>query len=86
MKILITGATGFVGSHLIDLLDLSGHKIYSLYRSEIKLKEFNVKGTPLKGTLTDLSWVEQLPKEQLFSKDDELRIGVFICHCGTNIA
>ena len=29
---------------------------------------------------------EKLPEEIQFSDDEELRIGVFICHCGTNIA
>ncbi|MFT5697656.1 MAG: heterodisulfide reductase subunit A [Desulforhopalus sp.] len=29
---------------------------------------------------------EKLPDELQFSDEDELRIGVFICHCGTNIA
>ena len=29
---------------------------------------------------------EVLPPEKIFGPDDELRIGVFICHCGTNIA
>ena len=30
--------------------------------------------------------IETLPEEVHFSDEDELRIGVFICHCGTNIA
>ena len=30
--------------------------------------------------------VEALPPERTPGPDDELRIGVFICHCGTNIA
>lgn len=29
---------------------------------------------------------EVLPPEHVVAEDDELRIGVFICHCGTNIA
>jgi len=29
---------------------------------------------------------EVLPPEKVFTEDEELRIGVFICHCGTNIA
>lgn len=29
---------------------------------------------------------EQLPEERTPDPDEELRIGVFICHCGTNIA
>ncbi|TKB10865.1 FAD-dependent oxidoreductase [Desulforhopalus sp. IMCC35007] len=40
----------------------------------------------LAGARGNLIRVEELPQEQVFSDDDELRIGVFICHCGTNIA
>ncbi len=29
---------------------------------------------------------EALPPEKVMAEDEELRIGVFICHCGTNIA
>ncbi len=29
---------------------------------------------------------EVLPKERIEEPDDELRIGVFVCHCGSNIA
>lgn len=34
----------------------------------------------------DLISLEELPEELKFSDEDELRIGVFVCHCGTNIA
>ncbi|SDO67265.1 FAD-dependent oxidoreductase [Desulforhopalus singaporensis] len=29
---------------------------------------------------------QELPPERVVAEDEELRIGVFICHCGTNIA
>jgi heterodisulfide reductase subunit A len=29
---------------------------------------------------------QELPPERILAEDEELRIGVFICHCGTNIA
>jgi heterodisulfide reductase subunit A len=29
---------------------------------------------------------ETLPQEKIFEPDEELRIGVFVCHCGSNIA
>ncbi len=32
MKIFITGATGFIGSHLVKMLDGSGHRLYCLVR------------------------------------------------------
>ncbi|MBK26851.1 MAG: hypothetical protein CME70_22810 [Halobacteriovorax sp.] len=64
MKILITGATGFVGSHLSDLLHRSGHEVYSLVRSPDKAKEFDVKGTLIRGSLNSTKshdWVAELP-------------------------
>ncbi len=37
-------------------------------------------------TRGSLVTVDPLPPERTVGPDDELRIGVFICHCGTNIA
>ncbi len=64
MKILITGATGFVGSHLSDLLHNSGHEVFSLVRTPSKAKEFDVKGTIIRGNLNTTKthdWVAELP-------------------------
>lgn len=33
MKVLITGATGFLGSHLCDFLVKEGHQVFATYRS-----------------------------------------------------
>ena len=41
MKVLITGGTGFVGSHLCDLLINEGHEIVVLARNDNKIE--NVK-------------------------------------------
>lgn len=66
MKILVTGATGFVGSHLCELLEDSGHEVFSLVRNEKKAKDFKVKGSYILGALgpsLELEWVSQLPTD-----------------------
>jgi len=66
MKILITGATGFVGSHLTDKLVNQGHELFSLIRSEKKAADFSVKGKLVKGSLSpdaQLNWILELPQD-----------------------
>ncbi|OFZ25412.1 MAG: hypothetical protein A2381_17655 [Bdellovibrionales bacterium RIFOXYB1_FULL_37_110] len=63
MKILITGATGFVGSHLVDHFVSDGHEVYALFRSETKLHEFSIKGIPIKGDFSNFAWLNQLPTD-----------------------
>lgn len=64
MNILITGATGFVGSHLCELLIREGHNVFCLVRNEQKAKSFNLPGTYIKGSLSsseENSWIDNLP-------------------------
>lgn len=64
MKILITGSTGFVGSHLVDLLVKEGHEVFCLVRSLEKASEFQLKGELIHGSLYSdqpNSWIEKLP-------------------------
>lgn len=66
MKILITGATGFVGSHLIEVCKDSGIEAIGLARSSRKWDHFNFPGTPLLGDLSQSSiqkWVQELPSD-----------------------
>ena len=63
MKILVTGSTGFVGSHLCQLLDKSGHEVYALVRNPSKAKEFNIPGHHIKGDLSSFDWVATLPDD-----------------------
>ncbi len=53
MRILLTGATGFVGSHLARALHLDGHQVFALVRAGSNLKEIG----------------SFLPPERLFSVD-----------------
>lgn len=66
MKILVTGANGFVGSHLCEKLLKEGHSIYALVRNPKNLK---IISSPLlkiiKGDLDSdsLSWMSELPHD-----------------------
>ena len=65
MIYLITGATGFLGGHLVDSLVSQGHTVYSLARSSKKVKEFNIKGNIIYGDLSlesIKSWILKLPE------------------------
>ncbi|WP_417334808.1 NAD-dependent epimerase/dehydratase family protein [Halobacteriovorax marinus] len=66
MNILITGATGFVGSHLSELLEKSGHNVFSLVRNAKKAKEFNTPGIHVLGSLASNKqneWISELPEK-----------------------
>ena len=66
MKILITGATGFVGSHLNERLRSEGHETFLLVRNEKKAKEFNLEGNFISGSLSadkELQWLSHLPED-----------------------
>tara|TARA_Y100000996_G_scaffold150819_1_gene116176 strand:+ start:409 stop:1383 length:975 start_codon:yes stop_codon:yes gene_type:complete len=39
MKVMLTGATGFIGGHIMKALVEAGHKVHALVRSEEKLAE-----------------------------------------------
>ena len=36
MNVLITGASGFIGKHLIDILDLNAYEIHAIYNLKNK--------------------------------------------------
>ncbi len=51
MKIFLTGATGFVGSHLLEKLLSEGHQVFALVRSPSKVKISSVQLKLIKGEL-----------------------------------
>ncbi len=56
MKALVTGATGFVGSHLVDRLLSRGHDVTALIRSPAKAAGLAERGVHLvRGDLADLA-------------------------------
>ena len=73
MKILVTGAVGFIGSHTAERLQKMGHEVvgvdnfndyYSLELKQLNEKALNEKGiTVLKLDLRQPSDVDQLPKD-----------------------
>lgn len=66
MKVLITGASGFVGSHLCDRYHSLGHEVYALMRNPLKGEQFSVPGKVIKGDLSLESlktWIPELPKD-----------------------
>ena len=60
MKALVTGATGFVGSHLVRLLLAEGHTVRALYRSQKKLDILEgLDIEPIQGDLDDVALLRE---------------------------
>ena len=58
MKALVTGGTGFLGSHLVRLLNEQGHSVRVLYRSPKKLSI--LQGLDYEGVQGDLDDIDSL--------------------------
>ena len=65
MKVLITGASGFVGTHLCEKLLKDGHEVFALVRSPKKFNLKHDKLTVIQGDLdqANLYWVSALPSD-----------------------
>lgn len=60
MKVLVTGATGFVGAHLVRALVQAGHAVRVLYRSGSKLRQLaDLDLEAVQGTLADSAALER---------------------------
>ncbi|MCB0000490.1 MAG: NAD(P)H-binding protein [Anaerolineales bacterium] len=55
MRIFITGATGFAGSHLVDNLLAEGHQLFALVRSVRPSLPQHPNFQPLVGDLLDVA-------------------------------
>ena len=65
MKALVTGGTGFVGSHLIDRLLASGHEVTALIRSPTKAAGLEARGVRLvRGDLHDEAAIREAVRGQ----------------------
>jgi GDP-4-dehydro-6-deoxy-D-mannose reductase len=57
MRVFVTGATGFAGSHLLDYLAVAGHQIFALLHAESGHQKLPGRSlvTPVVGDLMDLA-------------------------------
>lgn len=57
MTILLTGATGYIGSAVLDALLADGHDVLAVVRSDSAAERVAERGaTPLIGDVTDVAW------------------------------
>lgn len=83
-KILITGAAGFIGSHLSELLLTEGFKLVGLdnfdsfYSKELKLENLSSIQSNINAANFSFYEVDICNKEQLFSIQDDIDLVVHI--------
>ena len=91
MKVLITGANGFVGLHLLELLLKSNHEVFALVRNPKTLNHLShPKLHILQGSIDEINfdWIKSLPHDletcvhtagivHSFILDEFLRINAF---------
>jgi len=63
MQVLVTGGTGFIGSHLVEWLLKDGHEVFCLVRNPLKIKWLN--GLPVKLIVGNCCEPFNLPKVEV---------------------
>lgn len=64
MKVFLTGATGFVGSRVLEQLLLAGHEITALVRTNTAADKLKARGVvPVLGDLSSLDVIARAAKE-----------------------
>ncbi len=63
MKVLVTGGTGFVGSHIVDRLLLEGHEVTAAIRPTSNLRWLNPAAKTVIAPMTDLKPLEAILPE-----------------------
>ena len=65
MRILLTGANGYIGTRLLPVLQAAGHEVFLLVRDPRRLKEDNIPALEsqiIVGDLLDEVSLENIPK------------------------
>lgn len=64
MNVLLTGATGYIGSAVVEALQQSGHQVTGLARSDQAMNKLKARGIRMhKGDLLDVMTIEHAARE-----------------------